>query len=108
SADTGITAALKSFFGALQDAAAKPNDDASRQLLLGSSQALAKRFNTLSAQLNQQNSNINANMASITDKVNKLTATIAEYNDQISRISAVQGSPNDLLDQRDGAVRELT
>lgn len=108
SADTGITAALKSFFGAMQDASAKPNEDASRQLLLTSAQTLAKRFNTLSAQLNQQNTNINTNMASIADQVNKLTATIAEYNDQISRISAVQGQPNDLLDQRDGAVRELT
>lgn len=108
SADTGITAALKSFFGAMQDASAKPNEDASRQLLLTSAQTLAKRFNTLSAQLNQQNTNINTNMASIADQVNKLTATIAEYNDQISLISAVQGQPNDLLDQRDGAVRELT
>jgi len=108
SADTGITAALKSFFSAMQDAAAKPNEDASRQLLLTSAQSLTKRFNTLSAQLNQQNTNVNTNMASIADQVNKLTATIAQYNDQISRISAVQGQPNDLLDQRDGAVRELT
>ncbi|MCO7516140.1 flagellar hook-associated protein FlgK [Pseudomonas guariconensis] len=108
SSDTGITAALQSFFSAMQDASAKPTEDASRQLLLTSAQTLAKRFNTLSAQLNQQNSNINANMASIADQVNKLTATIAQYNEQIARISAVQGSPNDLLDQRDGAVRELT
>ncbi|MGC7838786.1 flagellar hook-associated protein FlgK [Pseudomonas wayambapalatensis] len=107
SADTGITAALKGFFTAMQDAAAKPNEDASRQLLLTSAQSLAKRFNSLSTQLNQQNSNINANMASIADQVNKLTSTIAQYNDQIARVSAIQGQPNDLLDQRDGAVREL-
>ena len=105
--DTGITAALQSFFSAMQDAAAKPTEDASRQLLLTSAQSLSKRFNTLSAQLNQQNSNINANMASLADQVNNLTKTIAELNDQISRVSTVTGQPNDLLDQRDGAVREL-
>ncbi|MDG9873583.1 flagellar hook-associated protein FlgK [Pseudomonas juntendi] len=107
SSDTGITAALQSFFTAMQDSAAKPTEDASRQLLLTSAQSLAKRFNTLSAQLNQQNSNIHANMASLTDQVNNLTKTIADLNEQISRISAISGQPNDLLDQRDGAVREL-
>lgn len=105
--DTGITAALQSFFSAMQDAAAKPTEDASRQLLLTSAQSLSKRFNTLSAQLNQQNSNINANMASLADQVNNLTKTIAELNEQISRVSSITGQPNDLLDQRDGAVREL-
>ena len=108
SSDTGITAALKSFFSAMQDAAAKPSEDASRQLLLTSAQSLAKRFNTLSAQLNQQNSDINANMASIADKVNALTKSIADLNGQISKMTAVNGQPNDLLDQRDGAVRELS
>ncbi|MBH3386262.1 MULTISPECIES: flagellar hook-associated protein FlgK [Pseudomonas] len=107
SSDTGITAALQSFFTAMQDSAAKPTEDASRQLLLTSAQSLAKRFNTLSAQLNQQNSNLNANMASLTDQVNSLTKTIADLNEQISRVSAISGQPNDLLDQRDGAVREL-
>jgi len=106
--DTGITAALQSFFSAMQDAAAKPTEDASRQLLLTSAQSLAKRFNTLSAQLNQQNSNINSNMASLADQVNSLTKTIADLNEQISRVSAVSGQPNDLLDQRDGAVRQLS
>ncbi|WP_194787998.1 flagellar hook-associated protein FlgK [Pseudomonas sp. UFMG81] len=106
-ADTGITAALKSFFSAMQDASAKPTEDASRQLLLTSAQALAQRFNSLSAQMNQQNSDINTNMKSMADQVNKLTATIAEYNQQIVKMTAITGKPNDLLDQRDGAVREL-
>ncbi|MDD2134408.1 MULTISPECIES: flagellar hook-associated protein FlgK [Pseudomonas] len=107
SSDTGITAALQSFFTSMQDAAAKPTEDASRQLLLTSAQSLAKRFNTLSSQLNQQLSNINSNMTAITDQINNLTKTIAGLNEQIARVGAVSGQPNDLLDQRDGAVREL-
>ncbi|MBH3427775.1 flagellar hook-associated protein FlgK [Pseudomonas alkylphenolica] len=107
-ADTGITAALKSFFTAMQSAAAKPNEDASRQLLLTSAQSLSKRFNTIANQLNEQNTNINGNLASMADQVNKLSATIAQYNDQISRVSVVEGTPNDLLDQRNEAVRQLS
>ena len=71
-------------------------------------QALSKRFNTIAAQLNQQNTNINGNLSSMATQVNNLTATIANYNDQISRVAAVQGSPNDLLDKRNEAVRQLT
>jgi len=104
-ADTGITGALKSFFTAMQSAAAKPNEDASRQLLLTSAQSLSKRFNTIANQLNEQNSNINGNLSSMADQVNKLSATIAQYNDQISQM---QGTPNDLLDQRNEAVRQLS
>lgn len=107
-ADTGITGALKSFFSALQSSAAKPNEDASRQLLLTSAQSLSKRFNTIANQLNEQNNNINGNLASMADQVNKLTATIAQYNDQISRVAVVQGTPNDLFDQRNEAVRQLS
>ena len=104
-ADTGITAALQSFFTAMQSASAKPNEDASRQLLLTSAQSLSKRFNTIASQLNEQNSNLNGNLSSMVDQVNKLSATIAQYNDQISQM---QGTPNDLLDQRNEAVRQLS
>lgn len=108
STDTGVTSALQSFFSALQEVSARPTEDASRQLLLTSAQTLGKRFNALSTQLKQQSSNIDGNMATMADQVNKLSSTIAQYNDQIARVSATQGTPNDLLDKRDGAVRELT
>ena len=108
SSDTGVTAALQSFYTAMQDAAAKPSEDASRQLLLTSAQTVAKRFNALSSQLTQQNTTLNGNMEALATKVNDLTKSIADLNDQISRVSSVSGAPNDLLDKRDGAVRELT
>ncbi|MDD0974552.1 flagellar hook-associated protein FlgK [Pseudomonas fontis] len=106
--NTGITAALKSFFTAMQSAGAKPNEDASRQLLLTSAQSLGKRFNTIASQLNEQNTNLNGNLKSMTEQVNKLSATIAQFNEQISRIAAVGGAPNDLLDQRNETVRQLS
>ncbi len=40
--------------------------------------------------------------------MNNLTKSIADLNDQISRVTSISGQPNDLLDQRDGAVRELS
>ncbi|MPS97267.1 MAG: flagellar hook-associated protein FlgK [Pseudomonas sp.] len=105
--NTGITGALTNFFSALQSAANKPTEDASRQLLLSNADALANRFNSLAAQFKEQNTNINGSLSSMTARINELTSSIAQYNEQISKVSAVTGQPNDLLDQRNEAVRQL-
>lgn len=107
-ANTGITGALKSFFTSLQGLSAKPNDDASRQLLLTNAEALASRFNTINAQFKEQNSNINGNLKSMTEQVNNLANTVAQLNDQIAKVTAVNGQPNDLMDQRDETIRQLS
>ncbi|MHA6196520.1 flagellar hook-associated protein FlgK [Pseudomonas wadenswilerensis] len=106
-ANTGVTGALKSFFTALQGLSAKPNDDASRQLLLTNAESLANRFNTIAAQFKEQNSNINGNLKSMTEQVNNLAKTVAQLNDQIAKVAAVNGQPNDLMDQRDETIRQL-
>lgn len=91
--NTGITSALANFFSALQSAANKPTEDASRQLLLSNADALANRFNSLSAQFKEQNTNINGNLSSLTSRINELTSSIAQYNEQISRYRRSPASP---------------
>lgn len=105
--DTGISSVLTAFFSALQTAAAKPSDVASRQLLLTQAQTLSNRFNSVSSQLSQQNEVINSQLDTLAGQVNKLTASIAEYNKQITELSASGNTPNSLLDARSEAVRQL-
>ncbi|WP_043197109.1 flagellar hook-associated protein FlgK [Pseudomonas putida] len=105
--DTGISSVLTAFFSALQTAAAKPGDVASRQLLLTQAQTLSNRFNAVSTQLNQQNETINSQLDTMAGQVNKLTANIAEYNKQIAAASGTGNTPNSLLDARSEAVRQL-
>ncbi|QQZ43627.1 flagellar hook-associated protein FlgK [Pseudomonas sp. SK3(2021)] len=105
---TGITGALTKFFASMQNVNAKPTDDASRQLLLSDAQALSNRFNSVSSQLNEQNANINGNLSSMADQVNKLAATIAQLNQKISEVSSGGGMPNDLLDARNETLRQLS
>jgi flagellar hook-associated protein 1 FlgK len=104
---TGLNGALTKFFASVQNVNAKPGDDASRQLLLSDAQALSNRFNSVSAQLTQQNANINGNLTSMADQVNKLAATVAQLNQRISEVSSTGGMPNDLLDARNETVRQL-
>ncbi|VVN30774.1 hypothetical protein PS645_04818 [Pseudomonas fluorescens] len=105
---TGLNGALTKFFASVQNVNAKPGDDASRQLLLSDAQALSNRFNSVSAQLNEQNANINGNLTSMADQVNKLAATVAQLNQRISEVSGAGGSPNELLDARNETVRQLS
>ncbi|MDH1630220.1 flagellar hook-associated protein FlgK [Pseudomonas mosselii] len=105
--DTGISSVLTAFFSALQTASAKPSDVASRQLLLTQAQTLSNRFNAISSQMNQQNGSINSQLDTLSGQVNQLTSSIADLNKQITQLSASGASPNNLLDARSEAVRQL-
>lgn len=108
-ADTGMTSALTKFFASVQNLNAKPTDEASRQLLLSDTQALSNRFNSVSSQLNAQNSSINGNLSNMANQVNNLAATVAQLNQKISEMSTSGGGmPNELLDQRNETVRQLS
>ncbi|MDY7581430.1 flagellar hook-associated protein FlgK [Pseudomonas sp. CCI3.1] len=105
--NTGVSAALSSFFSSLQTSAAAPGDMSARQLLLTSAQTLSNRFNSISSQLNQQNEGINSQLDTLTSMVNQHTATIASLNKQIAQATTAGNIPNNLLDARNEAVRTL-
>lgn len=105
--NTGVSAALSSFFSSLQTTAAAPGDVSARQLLLTSAQTLSNRFNSISTQLNQQNEGINSQLDTLTSMVNQHTATIASLNKQIAQATTAGNTPNNLLDARNEAVRSL-
>ncbi|NMY52385.1 flagellar hook-associated protein FlgK [Pseudomonas sp. WS 5011] len=105
---TGITPALQKLFSALQTAAEDPANIPARQLVLSEAEGLAKRFNTVYDRINDQNQFINKQMSAVTDQVNRLATSIASYNDAIAIAGANGAQPNDLLDGRDEAIRQLS
>ena len=105
---TGITPSLQKFFSALQTAAEDPANIPARQLVLAEAEGLARRFNTVSDRLTEQNNFTNKQMAAVTDQVNRLAGSIGSLNDAIATASANGKQPNDLLDARDEAVRQLS
>ncbi|MDX1723031.1 MAG: flagellar hook-associated protein FlgK [Pseudomonas sp.] len=105
---TGITPSLQKFFSSLQTAAEDPANIPARQLVLSEAEGLARRFNTVSDRINEQNEFINKQMVAVSDQVNRLATSIASYNDAIAKASANGQQPNDLLDAREEAVRQLS
>ncbi len=105
---TGINDALSAFFGAWQDLALRPDDPATRQNLISLSDDLALLMSKSQEDLDQIKQQMNLNIEVDVERVNELSKEIAALNEQISR-NTIEGrnNPNDLLDKRDTAVREL-
>lgn len=105
---TGITPSLKQFFSAMQSAAEDPANIPARQLVLSEAEGLARRFNTLYDRLASQNDFINKQMQATTEQVNRLAGTVGRLNDAIATAQGNGAEPNDLLDERDEAIRQLS
>ena len=97
--------ALDSFYGGFNAVANAPGDPSARQALLGNVSTLAMAFNTFGQQLDQQRTQINTQISDAVGSVNSLVKQIAALNTSISQAGNTQ--PNDLLDQRDGLVKQL-
>ncbi len=107
---TGLQPGLERFFGSLQAAIDDPSSIPARQVVISESQGLVDRFQTIDKRLTDHNTTLNGQMDAIVGNINALGEAIAELNEQILfASSSAQGSkPNELLDKRDLALKELS
>lgn len=107
-ADKGLAAALDDFFNAFQSFAARPTDNGERQTLVQKTAILTDRFRLADSRLAQVQSDLDAEVATDVDDVNRLLGTIAQLNGQIGRFEInAAGSAVDLRDQRQARLEEL-
>lgn len=106
--DTGIGAAMDDLFSAFQSLASRPTDAGERASLIQRASILTDRFQLADTRLSQVQSDLDAQVATDVDDVNRLLETIAELNTQIGRFEITQpGSAVDLRDQRQARIEEL-
>src|SRR5438132_2382668 len=103
----GLGAQVNQFFAQAQTLTQQPSSLAVRQSMLSSAQQMAASFNDAYARLQQMQQSANQQIGQEISTVNSTSAQIARLNDQIALATSVGGSPNDLLDQRDQAIRTL-
>lgn len=106
---TGLAGSLQSFFAALQNGADDPSSIPARQLVISQADSLSARFNNLHTRLTSIETGINQEIKAVAAQMTALAQNIANLNQSINDKGAGgQGSPNDLLDQRDEALRKLS
>jgi flagellar hook-associated protein 1 FlgK len=104
----GIGTAVTNYFNAWQDLSLNPTGSAERQVLLTRSQILADNFHSVSKALNDTISIQNASLVPLTDSINNTLKSIAQINGQIKLTELVSGNANEIRDQRDQLVRDLS
>ncbi|WP_462379137.1 flagellar hook-associated protein FlgK [Pseudomonas sp. Marseille-QA0892] len=106
--NTGITPAMQKFFATLQTASQDPSSIPAREAVLAQADGLAQSFNTLYDQLDKQNTLINQQLGALTGQINSLATSVGSLNDAIARTKSAGADPNDLIDQRDQAIKQLS
>lgn len=104
----GIGATLQSFVNALQGVATSPASTAQRQVLLAQAQALTQQIQSYGGQIGQYGSQLESQLSSDVNQVNSLASGIASLNAQISNALGTGHTPNDLMDQRDSMIDQLS
>lgn len=111
-ADTssGLTPALHAFFNAVQDVAANPASVPSRQAMLSNAEALAGRFQSMDQRFSEVREGVNSQLTSSVDEINSLAKQIGRMNLNIQTVEGSSGGQpaNDLRDQRDALIRDLS
>jgi len=106
--EQGLGQATLSFMNAISDLAARPADSASRQVVLARAQELAGRFSAAQSQLDTLQKGVTEDLKVSVSQINTLSKSIADVNDKIASVRSLGQPPNDLLDQRDRLLAELS
>lgn len=111
-ADTniGLDPAIQDFFDAVQGVADDPASIATRQVMLSEAGSLVDRYHDLSQQFIDANKNVNQEMDDLANEITGLAQSLAQVNQGIVEALGASGgdSPNDLLDQREVLLNELS
>jgi len=107
--ETSILSELSGMFDAFQTVADDPSSSSIRSTVLNDIEDVVIRFNQLHASLDEQQLVTVSQMENAVIEVNTLINTIADLNSQILKTEGGANSQaNDLLDQRDEAIRQLS
>ena len=93
---------------AFADLASRPGDLAARQVVLARAQDMAAAFRAAGDNVERLQSGVAQDLRTSIKTVNALAKQVADLNRQIAAAKTSGHEPNDLLDQRDNAVAEIS
>ncbi|MGH8808758.1 MAG: flagellar hook-associated protein FlgK [Noviherbaspirillum sp.] len=103
---SGLSPVLQDFFKSVQNLAANPD---ARGSVLAAAQSMAGRFQSMDGQLRELRVAVNNEISTSIRAINSYAEQIADLNEAIANAQSGSGQlPNDLLDQRDHLVGELS
>ena len=99
---------LANFFNAAEQLSAQPDDLTQRRVFLAAANDLTNGLNSTAANLKQMGSDLGGQAKTLIAQVNSLATQIGQLNQQIHDTTATGGAANNLMDQRDDAISQLS
>ncbi|MCG6966510.1 MAG: flagellar hook-associated protein FlgK [Chromatiaceae bacterium] len=108
-ASAGIDDMMQQFFASVNDVASDPTSIAARAVMLNRATQLNDRFNALDGWFGNLRTQVNRDVDSQVGEINSLAQSLAEVNSRIGSLNGgIGGVPNDILDERDRLVDQLS
>lgn len=106
--NTGIQNAMEKFYQAWEDCSTTASSDTSRQNVINAGQNFAQTLQIAANQVQEQINSLYDDITLSVETMNRLLGQVVELNKNISGIEANGANANDLRDQRDLIVDQLT
>jgi len=106
--EQGLGQAASKLFASFGDIAAAPKDASVRQVALSAAESLASRFRSTGETIDALQTSVSQQLVDEASVVNGLTGQIAKINGQLTGTGNATDQPNDLLDQRDQLIAQLS
>ncbi|MBP1157806.1 MULTISPECIES: flagellar hook-associated protein FlgK [unclassified Paenibacillus] len=106
--DTGIRQTIEGFWNAWQELSKSPENTTARVLVKERALAMTDAFNHTARQLKELSGDLTESVSIKTNEVNTILSQVAKLNEEIYRIEGLGNSANDLRDQRDLLVDNLS
>jgi flagellar hook-associated protein 1 FlgK len=104
---SGLSTQLNDFFTAFSALASSPSDS-NKQAAIGAAQKLASSFNSINQQFGAVRTGLNKSLSDDVNSANKLFTDIADLNQQISSAEFSGGNANNLRDEREQDLENLS
>ncbi|MEN8179483.1 MAG: flagellar hook-associated protein FlgK [Pseudomonadota bacterium] len=108
--NVGLQPAMEGFFSAIQGLANDPASLPARQVMLAEAQSLVDRFQYIDGEFNRSRERINDQIDFTASEINRIAQSLAEINANVTVAYGASDNaiPNDLLDQRDQLINDLS
>jgi flagellar hook-associated protein 1 len=106
--DTGLNSLLQNYWASWHDVSNAPENLATRQALAQNAASLANGFQSLATQLQTVQSQVGQNVTDTISQVNAIGSQITQLTAAITADEVTGDKPNDLLDQRDVLIDQLS
>src|SRR5690606_35718466 len=106
--DNGLLKAMAQFWQALEDLSTNPENEGARRVVIQRGTAVVETFQYISRSITTLRNDTKKELDATVTQINNLAAQIASVNKQISEVEPHGYLPNDLYDERDRLIDELS